>query len=150
MVIDSSKPAVQPEWWAALPTPIATAPGISKEALADMMRSVSQEAGKDYIVVDVRRTDFEDCFIRGAINLPAQSFHQTLPGLIPVLSRIPTVVFHCNSCGKETSRGRRVAGWYQDALNSKGLTGSKALYLEGGIKEWKEQFGEDAAITVKL
>ena len=61
--MDSSKPPVQPEWWAALPAPVAKAPGISKEDLAALMRaaSSSEEAGKDldYIVVDVRRTDFE-------------------------------------------------------------------------------------------
>jgi arsenical-resistance protein 2 len=79
--------------------------------------------------------------IPGAINLPAQTFHQTLPILLPILSRsvvrhigphkllipqylspsilsfrrIPQVIFHCSS---SNGRGPRCAGWYQDALDN--------------------------------
>jgi hypothetical protein len=36
---------------------------------------------------------------------------------------------------------------YQDHLDSKGITTSKALVLEGGWKAWRAAFGEDAELT---
>jgi len=140
---------VLPEWAASLPPPRNAPPSISAEETADLIRS-GNKAGKDYLIVDARRTDFEDYFIRGAINLPAHSFHQTLPGLIPLLSAIPLVIFHCNSCGKSSSRGRLVAGWYQDALEEQGVKSIQTKYLEGGVKGWIEKYAQDEALTVKL
>ena len=67
-----------------------------------------------------------------------------------MLSRTPLVIFHCQSCGSPTSRGRKVAAYYQDALNEKGITTSKALYLEGGIKGWAEKYKDDESLIVKL
>lgn len=36
-----------------------------------------------------------------------------------------------------------LAAWYQDALDAKGETKSKALVLVGGIKAWAEKYPED-------
>ncbi|TDL28246.1 hypothetical protein BD410DRAFT_739839, partial [Rickenella mellea] len=135
-------------WASALPQPKSSPPSISAEETANLIKTV--KVGKDLIIVDTRRTDFEDYFIHGAINLPAHSFCQTLPGLVPLLSPVPLVIFHCNSCGKVTSRGRLVASWYQDALNEHGITTSKAKYLEGGIKGWIERYAQDPDLAVKL
>jgi len=99
---------------------------------------------RDIQVVDVRRTDFELAFIKGAINLPAHSFYPTLSGLVPILSRYKQVVFHCQSCSA-TGRGVRTAGWFQDALNEQGIKADvcEALILDGGIKGWVEEYKED-------
>ncbi|KAF7350511.1 Rhodanese-like protein [Mycena venus] len=104
---------------------------------------------KDYIVVDVRRTDFEDASIAGCLNLPAHSFYPTLSTIVALLASVPLVIFHCNSC-KPGGRGPRTAGWYQDACNAQGAGTSRAVVLEGGIKAWVEAFGEDANLTKKL
>lgn len=90
-------------------------------------------------------------FIRGAINLPAHSFYQTLPGLLPILTQYRSVIFHCQS---SNGRGPRCAGWYQDALDDISTGGeaidSRAVVLESGIKGWCARFGEDKDLTVKL
>jgi len=96
--------------------------------------------GKDYIVVDVRRTDLDESdavVLPNAINLPAQSFHQTLPNVLAVLQNVPKVVFHCVS---SRGRGTRCAAWYQDILNERGVTTSEAYILTGGVKAWVEAY----------
>jgi len=132
-----------PAWYELLPAPRSQPPPITQEALAELIRT--KEAGKDYVVVDVRRTDFEHGYVKGAINLPAHSFNQTLPGLVPILSNIPLVVFYCN---RSTGRGPRCAGWYADALPSDAK--SQSLVLEGGIKGWMDKWGNDESLCVSL
>ena len=90
----------------------------------------------------------QDSFIRGAINLPAHSFYPTLQSLMPILIRYSLVVFHCNNC-KPTGRGPRTAAWYQDELDKRGLTESRAAVLEGGFKGWINKYGVDE-LTSKL
>ena len=91
----------------------------------------------------------QTAFVRTAINLPAHSLYQTLPGLLPLLRRIPLVIFHCQSCGA-TGRGARTAAWYQDALDKEGIKTSEGRILTGGIKGWIEKYGEDEKLTTKL
>ncbi|KAK0197061.1 Rhodanese-like domain-containing protein [Armillaria mellea] len=124
-----SKPAEVP-WYNAFPEPKSIPDGVSAEKLhALLLESAS------VLVVDVRRTDFEGSFIKGAINLPAHSFYPTLQGLTSILARYQLVVFHCNSC-KPGGRGPRV-------------TESRAVVLEGGIKGWVDKYGDDE-FTCKL
>lgn len=90
--------------------------------------------------------------IPSAINLPAQTFYQTLPTLVPILqqyvhisqmmmaltSRYSHVVFHC---GSSQGRGPRSAAWYQDATTDSGVE-TNAYVLEGGIKAYHEKYPE--------
>ncbi|KAG7452500.1 uncharacterized protein BT62DRAFT_925047 [Guyanagaster necrorhizus] len=140
-----SKPAEVP-WYNAFPEPKCIPDGISAEKLHSLLLESTNL--NNVLVVDVRRTDFEGSFIKGAINLPAHSFYPTLHVLIPILARYQLVVFHCNSC-KPGGRGPRTAGWYQDELDRRGVTESRAVILEGGIKGWVEKYGNDE-LTCKL
>jgi len=108
-------------------------------------------AGKEYIVVDVRRADFEDAVIAGAVNLPAHSFYPTRQTATTLLSPIPLVIFHCQSCSP-TGRGPRVAGWYAEELKNRGIASSEALVLQGGIKEFRDVCGtgENAELVVAV
>ncbi|KAJ7660044.1 Rhodanese-like domain-containing protein [Mycena rosella] len=135
------------DWHAAFPTPTAEPSSITPGDLAAMMRE--KEIMKDYLVVDVRRTDFEGASISGCLNLPAHSFYPTLSTIVALLATVPVVVFHCNSC-KPGGRGPRAAGWYQDAIDAKGSGTSLAVVLEGGIKAWVSAFGEDESLTKQL
>jgi len=128
-----------PAWAVGFPEPRATPRKLSVDELLALTKTGT--AGVDYVVVDVRRTDVE-ALIKGAINLPAQTFYQTLPALVPILSRIPKVIFHCQS---SLGRGPRCAGWYADALPSN--ASSEPLVLEGGIIAWLERFAGDPELT---
>ncbi|GAA5935899.1 hypothetical protein JCM3775_007357 [Rhodotorula graminis] len=150
-----TNPVASPEapWHAAFPAPRATLANGTLAALSvDELHQAltgSETTKATTLVVDVRRTDFETGFVRGAINLPAHSFYPTLPSLVPILSRYRTVVFHCQS---SNGRGPRCAGWYQDALDEAGISRdtSKATVLTGGIKAWLERYGDDDKLTTKL
>jgi arsenical-resistance protein 2 len=45
-------------WYTNFPTPISSPASITHEALAALMKNPDHTAGKDYLVIDVRRTDF--------------------------------------------------------------------------------------------
>ncbi|CAE6499461.1 unnamed protein product [Rhizoctonia solani] len=135
------------QWHDAFPTPPFDTPRMSAETLAETIQH--KVAGVDYVVVDVRRNDFENVYIKGALNLPAQSFYPTLPTVTSLLSKIPDVIFHCNSC-TETGRGSRVAGWYADHLKQLGVTTSKSWILDGGIKRFEILYGDNDKLVSKL
>ena len=61
----SQKPV--PEWAATLPVPQSSPPTIDPEELAELIRT--KQGGKDFLVVDVRRTDFEVISCIGLILL---------------------------------------------------------------------------------
>ena len=93
----------------------------------------------------------QDYAIPTAINLPAHSFYATRHGVVAALGHIPLLIFHCQSCGKPTSRGQLVAAYCQDAIEDAGRAGNtRAVYLEGGIKGWVSRFAQDEALVVKL
>lgn len=83
------------------------------------------------------------------MNLPAQSFYQSQPALLPLLSKVPVVIFYCKAC-TVVSRGARSASYYQDALNTAGIQSSQARILTGGIQGWIAKYGEDESLTVKI
>ncbi|GAA6027126.1 hypothetical protein JCM8097_002412 [Rhodosporidiobolus ruineniae] len=148
---DTPKPA---PWHAAFPKPSSSGSleFISAEELHSLILHEPAPAQRSFTVIDVRRTDFENRCIRGAINLPAHSIYPTLPGLVPLLERSPLLIFHCNSCSSPSSRGRLSAGWVQDALDDAGVSREtcRVKVLEGGIKGWVEKYGEEAEVTVSL
>jgi len=74
-----------------------------------------------------------------------QTFYPLLPTLIPLLTKIPIVVFHCSS---SLGRATRCAGWFGDAL----LQGSKCtvFILEGGMKAWRARFGGDNQMMMMM
>ncbi|OJJ67597.1 hypothetical protein ASPBRDRAFT_58702 [Aspergillus brasiliensis CBS 101740] len=121
-------------WHAAYPAPRSAATGIRREEVLQWFRS-GKQAGRDFILVDLRRTDFEGGTIRGSINLPAQSLYPAIPTLYSLLSQSPVkeVVWYC---GSSRGRGVRAASWFADYIELQGETRLKSLVLEGGVKGW--------------
>ncbi|KAJ5794061.1 hypothetical protein N7457_000660 [Penicillium paradoxum] len=121
-------------WHAAFPAPRGAAPSISREELLQWIRD-GKQAGKDYVLVDLRRTDYEGGTIQGSLNLPAQSLYPTIPTLYSLVSNSSAkyVIWYCGSSG---GRGTRAAGWFADYLEEKQDTVVKSLVLTGGIKGW--------------
>jgi arsenical-resistance protein 2 len=118
---------------------------------------------RTFLLVDVRRTDWEGGTIKTSLNLPAQSFHQTRKTLFDLLERggFEKVIFYCGelnfkekSKGKEDAdmidlgasngRGPRCAGWMQDYIDDVAKFGRKSdvkvFTLAGGIKGWVKEF----------
>ncbi|KAI6016230.1 Rhodanese-like domain-containing protein [Pisolithus marmoratus] len=131
------------DWWIAYPTPASDVPYLDCGNVAKMVSSGSGEQG-DYVVIDVRRKDHAGGHVRGSVQCPAQTFYDDLPSFYERFGEKKQVIFYC---GSSNGRGPRCARWYQDYLNDKGETRSEAFVMKGGIKEWKERFGRDDALT---
>ncbi|KAJ5257228.1 hypothetical protein N7478_013332 [Penicillium angulare] len=112
--------AVQP-WHAAYPDPKSTVPSVSRAEVLNWLRD-GRQSGKDFVLVDVRRTDHE---------LAAASASETPEN--PIYSRDYTLWLVFGSCG---GRGPRAAAWFADYLERQNDTTLQSLVLEGGIKGW--------------
>ncbi|KAK6506231.1 hypothetical protein TWF506_011151 [Arthrobotrys conoides] len=120
-------------WYAAFPSPRTTKPGaLTRNEVLDLLQ---KEGSKDFVLVDLRRNDYEGGTIRGSINLPAQSLYPTIPTLYDLFKagNVKQVIWYC---GSSSGRGTRAAGWFADHIDDKGDTEMKSVILEGGIKGW--------------
>ncbi|KAK0629524.1 Rhodanese-like domain-containing protein [Bombardia bombarda] len=138
---DEPKNEPQFPWHAAYPAPKSEAVTISREEVLQMMKRSSgkgqdeQGAKMDFVLVDLRRNDFEGGTIRGSINLPAQSLHPTLPTVYSMFKSagVRQVIWYC---GSSRGRGSRAAGWLADYLQTVGDTTMKSLALLEGVRGW--------------
>jgi len=129
-----SAPATEKSWHAAYPAPKTTAAVMTRETLLSWMQE-GKVAGKDFVLVDLRRTDFEGGTIRGSINLPAQSLYSTIPSLYTLFSTagVRSVIWYC---GSSRGRGNRAAGWFADYIKDQNNTEMESRTLQEGIKGW--------------
>jgi arsenical-resistance protein 2 len=129
-----TKMSAEIPWHASYPAPRTVAPSLPRQELLQWFRE-GKRAGTDFVLVDLRQTDFEVCrgitvdihadikqggTIQGSLNLPAQSLYPTIPTLYSLLSngKVKHVVWYCgefpsqlwpefpNSDNTGSSRGR--------------------------------------------
>jgi len=51
-------------WYSNFPEPKSTPRSITDQDLASLLTDLNKKAGRDYLIVDVRRTDFQVSLIR--------------------------------------------------------------------------------------
>ncbi|KAL9932171.1 hypothetical protein V8E36_008943 [Tilletia maclaganii] len=126
-------------WSDVYPSPSSSSfDSLDPATLAQWIQSPnSKQPGKDFLLLDVRRSDCE-YVIPSAINLPAHSFYQSLPALLPLFTQVPILIFHC---GNRNTRGIRCAGWLHDALTEEQKTNIKIYTLAGGYNGWEREYG---------
>ncbi|RSL64958.1 hypothetical protein CEP54_004429 [Fusarium duplospermum] len=139
----SDAPQVTPQWWEAFPEAKASCPRVEAAEVAGLIEknaAAGKGATRDFLLVDVRRTDWEGGTVATSINFPAHTFYQTRPVIHQLCKQagIRRIIFYCGSCG---SRGPRCAGWMQNYLDEVGETDIKAEILIGGIKGWQKTYG---------
>jgi len=122
-------------WYCAFPEPSNLSP--SSITCSEVLQWLDQgrEAGKDFVLIDLRRDDYDGGTIRGSLNIPAQSFYLSIPTLYEAFSgaALKEVVFYC---GSSLHRGTRAASWFNDFITSKGNTTMQSFVLVGGINGW--------------
>ncbi|CAN9164047.1 unnamed protein product [Alternaria alternata] len=131
-------------WHAAYPAPRNSQPeGIRRENVLEMMKHGEKKAGKNYVLVDLRRNDHEGGTIRGSINLPAQSLYPTMPTLYAMFKAagLSKIMWYCSS---SKGRGTRAAGWFADYIEDQKDEQMQSLVLVEGIKGWAKAGGEYA------
>ncbi|KAK6540209.1 hypothetical protein TWF694_009026 [Orbilia ellipsospora] len=123
-------------WHSAFPSPRNSKPeSKTREELLRMLKNSPISEKRDFVIVDVRRTDYEGGSVKGSINLPAQTLYPTIPTLYQIFKAagVKELIWYCGSCG---GRGPRAAGWFADHIEDVGDVGMKSMILEGGIKGW--------------
>ncbi|KAF4439985.1 arsenate reductase (Arc2) [Fusarium acutatum] len=139
---DAPQDTPQKQWWEEFPEPKAECPRTDPSIVAKLIEvnaASGKNAHRDFLLVDVRRTDWEGGTIATSINLPAHTLYQTRPQIYQLVKQagIKRIIFYCGSCG---SRGPRCAGWMQDYLDEVEETEIKAEILIGGIKGWQKAY----------
>ncbi|KAF5627170.1 arsenate reductase [Fusarium sp. NRRL 25303] len=139
---DAPQDTPQKQWWEEFPEPKAECPRTDPSIVAKLIEvnaASGKNAHRDFLLVDVRRTDWEGGTIATSINLPAHTMYQTRPQIYQLVKQagIKRIIFYCGSCG---SRGPRCAGWMQDYLDEVEETEIKAEILIGGIKGWQKAY----------
>jgi arsenical-resistance protein 2 len=85
-------------WHAAFPSPRTTNPAsLPRSTVLQWLQEGTKEPGADFLLVDLRRVDFEGGTIRGSLNLPAQSLYPTLGTLYSFVRKagVRDVAFYC-------------------------------------------------------
>jgi len=127
--------AQTPAWHEAYPAPRNQSPKtVHREELLRWLRD-GKKPSVDFLLVDLRRNDYEGGTIQGSINLPAQSLYHSLPTLLTLCQSagVRTVIFYC---GSSRGRGTRAAGWFQDLLDDQGNSDITSAILLDGISGW--------------
>lgn len=109
---------------------------ISCEQLRQMIDKLSTP--QDYLIVDVRDTDFKCGNIPNCINIPSHEFMSRIEDLKSQLGPSTVPVFHCQL---SQVRGPKCARRFMDSY---GPTNTRPVFvLEGGFEAWKEMCGND-------
>ncbi|KHN95986.1 Rhodanese-like protein [Metarhizium album ARSEF 1941] len=132
-----------PPWWSSLPEPKAPIHALEAEDVAQLLEShasAGPNSTKSFLLVDVRRTQWEGGTVTTSLNLPAQTLYQTRPTIYQLCKQanVKTIIFYC---GTSKGRGPLCAGWMQDYLNQVGEASISAVILKGGIEGWHSKYG---------
>lgn len=89
-----------PPWWSSFPEPKAPVHALEPEDVAQLLEShasAGPNSTKSFLLVDVRRTDWEGGTIATSLNLPAHTLYQTRPVIYQLCKQanVKTIIFYC-------------------------------------------------------
>lgn len=86
-------------WWAAFPEPSCRPDSIEPAEVFELLEGQSRQPSnvRDFLLVDVRRTDWTGGTVESSINLPAHSFYPTRKIVYDLCRQagIKKVIFYC-------------------------------------------------------
>lgn len=96
----SAAPQATPQWWEAFPEVKASCPRVEAAEVAGLIEknaAAEEGATRDFLLVDVRRTDWEGGTVATSINFPAHTFYQTRPVIYQLCKQagIRRIIFYC-------------------------------------------------------
>jgi len=121
---------------------------ISRDDLSEIIKS-DKRPGEDYLVVDVRDSDFVGGNITNCRRAPSNTFSDNLDDLVRDTKNVPKVIFHC---ALSQSRGPKAAHQYNDRrkqLQNDDDGPQEVLILRGGFTEFQEKFKDDPKLIEK-
>ncbi|KAG0054151.1 hypothetical protein BGZ83_011847 [Gryganskiella cystojenkinii] len=127
---------------------------VDSKVLKILLEDKSKVPGRDYLVVDVRDSDYIGGHIPGGINIPSSELRDRLPTLIEEHKDVPQLFFHC---ALSQVRGPKAARRWSEALAAKteeaGLAQNPAVHqqvniLRGGFGDWQRLYKNDKNLVV--
>lgn len=97
-------------WWDAFPPYKAECDRLEASQVKALLQASSPTASnptkKTFLLVDVRRTDWEGGTVSTSINLPAHTLYQTRPVVYQLCKQagIETIIFYCGKAMDRSSR----------------------------------------------
>lgn len=92
-------------WWTAFPEPTSTPSKITPDVVYTLLEEHQGQGDKDnlpkdFLLVDVRRTDCTGGTVTSSLNLPAHSFFPTRKSLYELCKQagVKRVIFYCGEC----------------------------------------------------
>ncbi|KAF9150466.1 hypothetical protein BG015_007731 [Linnemannia schmuckeri] len=137
---------------------------VDGDVVKDLLEDKSKVPGKDYLVIDVRDSDYIGGHIRGSVNIPSQELPEKLPTLIEEYKAVPQLIFHCALSqvrgpkaanrwaevlaardGASAAAAAEVAATERAAVEAanKGPLTQQVNILRGGFGEWQRQYKND-------
>ncbi len=145
-------------WHAAFPEPRAVCPQLEDrdvKSLLEQQSSAGQATPRDFLLVDVRRTDWEGGTISTSINLPAHTFYQTRPiihqlckqaGVARVItycgSSQPLPLFPARSCAMSSGRSRIHRGRRAADRQAPGSSNGRGPRCAAWLQDYFDDIGE--------
>ncbi|KAF9925393.1 hypothetical protein FBU30_004807 [Linnemannia zychae] len=133
---------------------------IDGEVVKELLEDKSKVSGKDYLIIDVRDSDYVGGHIRGSVNIPSKELPERLPTLIESYKEIPQLIFHC---ALSQVRGPKAANRWAEAIAARdeALTEAAAIeaanksplaqrvnILRGGFGEWQRKHKDNKELVV--
>lgn len=100
MASTDAPPQATPQWWEAFPEAKASCPRVEAAEVAGLIEknaAAGEGATRDFLLVDVRRTDWEGGTVATSINFPAHTLYQTRPVIHQLCKQagIRRIIFYC-------------------------------------------------------
>ncbi|KAI3646337.1 hypothetical protein MP228_009265 [Amoeboaphelidium protococcarum] len=109
----------------------------------------TRQAGKDFVIVDVRQDDHAGGNIVGSVNVPAHTFADQIKNLLEKYNHCPDIVFHCMQsqqrgpkCAMNFSRYIKEFLGTEDAAKWDG----KVYVLKDGFIGWQAAYRDDSKL----
>jgi len=96
--------------------------------------------GSDFVVVDVRDGDFgEGGFVRGAVNVPSDTFRERIGAVLEEHGGKETIVVHCMM---SQMRGPTCATMLVQAMNAAEVPWrANVVVMTGGFRQFRYSYG---------
>ncbi|KAJ3323667.1 hypothetical protein HDV06_001397 [Boothiomyces sp. JEL0866] len=123
---------------------------ITPQELYQYIKDPAHVAGRDYLVVDVRDSDFAGGNIIGCRNIPAHHFNDEMEinTVHDELKAVGKLFFHC---ALSQVRGPRCAQKYCTFINqSSGHFEQEIVILRGGFEEFKSLYSQDKSVVENI
>ncbi|KAG9315751.1 Rhodanese-like domain-containing protein [Chiua virens] len=114
-------------------------PRITSADLADIIKS-DKKPWQDYLVVDVRDSDWKGGNIKGSYNLPSQKFQAGVDELISKTKDVPEVIFHCKFSQERGPNAALIYNGRRLLQEADEYKNQQVYVLQGGFNTFANRF----------